>query len=79
MYGFEESVAIRRQELTNNKNREKVDNIHTVSLMNELLTSTQYTCELLYGFEESQATRRQKQTNNKTEKGTFFVNIKLTD
>ena len=33
----------------------------------------------MYGFEESQATRRQELTNNKTEKGTFFVRIKLTD
>ena len=33
----------------------------------------------MYGFEESQATRRQELTNNKTEKGTFFVRIKLKD
>ena len=33
----------------------------------------------MYGFEESQATRRQKLPNNKTEKGTFFVRIKLKD
>ena len=47
--------------------------------MNKLLTSTQYTSELLYGFEESQATRRLELTNNKTEKRTFFVDITLTD
>ena len=34
---------------------------------------------MIYGFEESTAIRRQKLTNNKTEKGTFFVRIKLKD
>ena len=58
---------------------EKVDNLHTVSLKNKLLTSGQQTSELMYGFEESQATRRVELTTNKTEKGTFFVNIKLID
>ena len=33
----------------------------------------------MYGFEESQATRRLELTTNKTEKGTFFVSIKLSD
>ena len=33
----------------------------------------------MYGFEESVAIRRQDLTNNKTDKGTFFVNIKLID
>ena len=33
----------------------------------------------MYGFEESPAIRRQELTNNKTEKGTFFVRIKLRD
>ena len=58
---------------------EKEDNLHIICLMNKLLTSTRNTSELLYGFEESQATRRLELTNNKTEKGTFFVNIKLND
>ena len=61
------------------KHLEKVDNLHPISLMYKLLTSNQQTSQLLYGFEESQATRRQELTNNKTEKGTFFVRIKLTD
>ena len=61
------------------KHLEKVDNLYIINLMNKLLTSTQYTSELLYGFEESQATRRLELTNNKTEKGTFLVNIKLFD
>ena len=61
------------------KHLEKVDNLHTVSLLNKLLTSGQQTSELMYGFEESQATRRLELTTNKTEKGTFFVNIKLID
>ena len=52
---------------------EKVDNLHPVSLMHKLLTSTQQTSQLMYGFEESQATRRQELTNNKTEKGTFLL------
>ena len=33
----------------------------------------------MYGFEESVTIRRQELTNNKTEKGTFFVNIRLID
>ena len=47
--------------------------------MLKLVTSTQSTSQLLYGFEESTAIRRQELTNNKTEKGTFFVRIKLKD
>ena len=61
------------------KNLEKVDNLHPISLMFKLLTSNQQTSQLMYGFEESQATRRQELTTNKTEKGTFFVRIKLKD
>ena len=61
------------------KHLEKVDNLHPISLIYKLLTSNQQTSQLMYGFEESQATRRQELTNNKTEKGTFFVRIKLTD
>ena len=61
------------------KHLEKVDNLHPISLMYKLLISNQQTSQLMYGFEESQATRRQELTNNKTEKGTFFVRIKLTD
>ena len=61
------------------KHLEKVDNLHPISLMYKLLTSNQQTSQLMYGFEESQATRRQELTTNKTEKGTFFVRIKLTD
>ena len=34
---------------------------------------------MIYGFEESTAIRRQELTNNKTDKGTFFVRIKLKD
>ena len=61
------------------KHLEKVDNLHPISLMYKLLTSNQQTSQLMYGFEESQATRRQELTNNKTEKGTFFVRIRLSD
>ena len=61
------------------KHLEKVDNLHTVSLMKKLLTSNQQTSQLMYGFEESIAIRRQELTTNKIEKGTFFVKIKLTD
>ena len=56
-----------------------MDNVHSVSLRNKLLTSGQQTSELMYGFEELQAARRLELPNNKTEKGTFFVSIKLTD
>ena len=47
--------------------------------MYKLLTSTYQTSQLLYGFEESTTIRRQELTNNKTDKGTFFVGIKLND
>ena len=61
------------------KHLEKVDNLHTISLMYKLLTRTQQTSQLMYGFEKSSTIRRQEQTNSKTEKGTFFVRIKLKD
>ena len=47
--------------------------------MYKLLTSSQQTSQWMYGFEESTTIRRQEVTNNKTEKGTFFVRIKLKD
>ena len=59
------------------KHLEKVDNLHPICLMYKLLTSSRQTSQLMYGFEENTAIRRQKLTNNKTEKGTFFVRIKL--
>ena len=55
------------------KHLEKVDNLHTVSLMHKLLTSQQQTSQLMYGFEESVNVRRQELTSNKTEKGTFLL------
>ena len=61
------------------KHLEKVNNLHPISLMIKLLTSTSQTFQLLYGFEESTVVRRQELTNNKNEKGTFFVRIKLKD
>ena len=61
------------------KHLEKVDNLHPISSMYKLLTSSQQTSQLMYGFEESTSIRRQELTNNKTEKGTFFVRIKLKD
>ena len=61
------------------KHLEKVDNLHPISLMWKLLTSTKGTSELMYGFEEDQTIRRRELTNNKTEKGTYFSRIKLTD
>ena len=47
--------------------------------MYKLLTSSQQTSQLMYGFEESTTIRRQELTNKKTEKGIFFVRIKLKD
>ena len=47
--------------------------------MYKLLTSSQQTSQVMYGFEESTTIRRQELTNNRTEKGTFFVRIKLKD
>ena len=61
------------------KHLEKVDILHPICLMYKLLTSSQQTSQLMYGFEESVTIRRQELTNNKTEKGTFFVRIKLKD
>ena len=61
------------------KHLEKSDNLHPICLMYKLLTSSQQTSQLMYGFEESTTIRRQELTNNKTEKGTFFVRIKLKD
>ena len=61
------------------KHLEKVDNLHPISLLIELLASTSQTSQLLYGFEESTTIKRQELTNNKNEKGTFFVRIKLKD
>ena len=61
------------------KHLEKVDNLHAVSLIHKLLTSTKSTSQLMYGFEEDTTIRRQELTNNKNEKGTFFVRIKLKD
>ena len=61
------------------KHLEKIDNLHPISLMIKLLTSTSQTSQLFYGFEESTVVRRQELTNNKNEKGTFFVRIKLKD
>ena len=61
------------------KHLEKVDILHPICLMYKLLTSSQQLSQLMYGFEESTTIRRQELTNNKTEKGTFFVRIKLKD
>ena len=61
------------------KHLEKVDNWHPICLLYKLLTSQQQTTQLLYGFEEPVTIRRQELTNHKTEKGTFFVKIKLQD
>ena len=59
------------------KHLEKVDNLHPILLTYKLLTSSQQTSQLMYGIEESTTIRRKELTNNKTEKGTFFVRIKL--
>ena len=65
--------------ISSGKHLEKVDNLHLISLMYKLLTSTKSTSQLMYGFEENLSVRRQELTNNKNEKGTFFVRIKLKD
>ena len=61
------------------KHLEKVDNLHPICLMYKLLTSSQQTSQLIYGFEESTEERSEDKNNNTTEKGTFFVRIKLND
>ena len=61
------------------KHLEKVDNLHPICLLYKLLTSSQQTSQLMYGIEESTTIRTQELTNHKTEKGTFFVRIKLKD
>ena len=80
LVNFGPAALFSEAELTTSsgKHLEKVDNLHTVNLMNKLLTSQQQTSELMYDFEESQATRLEL-TTNKTEKEIFFVNIKLID
>ena len=55
----------------------KVDNLHPISLLIKLLTSSYQSSQLMYGFEESTAIRRQELSNKKTKEGTFFVIIKL--
>ena len=54
------------------KHLEKVDNLHCVSLMYKLLTSTHGTSELLYGFEALQTIRRQELTNHEKVKRNIF-------
>ena len=54
---------------------EKVDNLHTVSLLYKLLSSCNGTSELMYGFELSQAKRRLELTNHKTEKDYFMLEL----
>ena len=44
------------------KHLEKIDNLHPISLMYKLLTSSQQTSQLMYGFEESTFIRRQELT-----------------
>ena len=61
------------------KHLEKIDNLHCVSLMYKMLCTIKNTSEPMYGFEIDNAVRRLELTNNKTEKGTFFVRIKLKD
>ena len=76
------SVALFSEDklVTSSENHlEKVDNLHPICLKYKLLTSQQQTSQLVYGFEESVTIRRQVLTNNETEKGNFFVRIKLKD
>ena len=81
LVNFGPVALFREAKLTTNssKHLEKIDNLHPICLMYKLLTSSQQTSQLMYGFEESTTIRRQELTNNKTEKGTFFVRIKLKD
>ena len=60
---------------------EKVENLHPVSLMHKLLSSSHDTTDLLYGFESNITRRREELTNNKEagEKGTFYNRIRLID
>ena len=63
------------------KDLEKVENLHTVSLMHKLLSSCHETIEPLYGFDSNINRRRQELTKNKEdlEKGTFYNRIRLID
>ena len=63
------------------KDLEKVENLHTASLMYKLLSSCHDTNEPLYGFDSNINRRRQELTNNKEagEKGTFYSRIRLID
>ena len=63
------------------KHLENIENLHTVSLMHKLLSSSHDTNDILYGFDSNVARRRQELTNNKEpgEKGTFYNRIRLID
>ena len=63
------------------KHLEKVENLHTVSLMHKLLSSSHDTYDIIYGFDSSIPRRREELTNNKEagEKGTFYNRIRLID
>ena len=60
---------------------ENIENLHTVSLMHKLLSSSHDTIDLLYGFDSNVDRRREELTNNKEvgEKGTFYSRIRLID
>ena len=79
MVNFGPVVLFSEAKLTTSsgKHLEKIDNLHPICFVYKLLTSKQQKSRLMYEFEESIAIRRQELTNHKTEKGTFFVRIKL--
>ena len=60
---------------------EKLEKLHTVSLMHKLLSSCHDTTDLLYDFDSNIARRREELTNFKEagEKGIFYNRIRLID
>ena len=61
------------------KHLEKIDNLHTISLMYKLLCTQIGVSELMYGFEIDNEKRERQLTNDKNERGTFFNRILLRD
>ena len=54
------------------KHLERIENLHTVSLIYRLLKSCVNESDLLHCFDENLTNRRRELTNNKTKKGNIF-------
>ena len=66
---------------SSNKILEKVESLHTVSLLHKLLSSCAKSTDLLFRFDSNKTHRRLEFTNNKKagQRGVFFNKIRLFD